>query len=188
MGEFMKQTDYVILGLLSEAPMTGYDIKRTIDTRFGFFWNESYGQLYPTLKALHEAGYISEQTPAAISTRGKRTYALLPAGMEALRAWLEKPVEKESVRLEILLKMYFSHLICARMMLAHVTRFKEEHAQDLRSLEAFEQELRATRNDDPAYPVMLRVVDFGIRANKAYLDWCEETGSYLESSAGKTPV
>jgi DNA-binding PadR family transcriptional regulator len=48
----MKQTDYVILGLLSEAPMTGYTIKRLIDIRFKFFWNESYGQLYPELRAL----------------------------------------------------------------------------------------------------------------------------------------
>lgn len=54
----MRQTEYVILGLLSESPLTGYQIKRIIDVRFHFFWNESYGQLYPALKSLNATGLI----------------------------------------------------------------------------------------------------------------------------------
>ena len=42
-----RKTRYVILGLLLEGSLSGYDIKKIIDTRFSFFWSESYGQLYP---------------------------------------------------------------------------------------------------------------------------------------------
>jgi DNA-binding PadR family transcriptional regulator len=178
----MKQTDYVILGLLSEAPMTGYTIKRLIDIRFKFFWNESYGQLYPELRALCAASYIGEAESAhrSSSARAKKTYALLPRGMEALRAWLAQPVEKESVRLEILLKMYFSHLAGADIMLGHVREFRAAHEADLHTLEAFEKELKAIERDDPAHPAILRVIDFGLKANCAYLDWCAETENYLK--------
>jgi hypothetical protein len=100
--------------------------------------------------------------------------------MEALRAWLAQPVEKESVRLEILRKMYFSHLVGADIMLGHVRNFRAAHEADLRTLEAFEKELKAIERDDPAHPAILRVIDFGLKANRAYLDWCAETETYLK--------
>ncbi|SHI18054.1 DNA-binding transcriptional regulator, PadR family [Sporobacter termitidis DSM 10068] len=177
----MKQTDYVILGLLSEEPLTGYQIKRIIDVRFRFFWNESYGQLYPSLKALCGAGYVKETDADAAQPRAQKAYRLTPQGFEALRGWLALPVEKESMRFEILLKMYFSHLTDPDVMLEHVKKFQAAHEQDLKVLDAFDAELRAIEDDDPAHPTIRRVVDFGRKANGAYLDWCRETTEFLES-------
>ena len=54
----MRQTDYVILGLLSEAPLSGYAIKKIVDLRFRFFWSESFGQIFPALRALPEGAII----------------------------------------------------------------------------------------------------------------------------------
>ena len=42
----------VLLGLLAIQPMSGYDLGQNIRTSVGHFWNESYGQIYPNLKAL----------------------------------------------------------------------------------------------------------------------------------------
>ena len=176
----MRQTDYVILGLLSEQPLTGYQIKQIIDVRFRFFWNESYGQLYPALKSLCGSGHIREAEGAEESPRVQKTYRLTPQGYEALEAWLALPVEKESVRLEILLKMYFSHLVRPEVMLGHLEKFRAAHERDLRLLDEFYRELRGIAQDDPAHPTILRVVDFGRKANRAYLDWCRETAEFLE--------
>lgn len=42
-----NQTSYVILGLLSIAPnQTGYDIRKAVEETVGYFWSESYGQIY----------------------------------------------------------------------------------------------------------------------------------------------
>ena len=176
----MRQTDYVILGLLSEEPMTGYQIKQIIDIRFKYFWNESFGQLYPSIKSLRNKGFI-EEDEAGDTGRARKTYRLMKAGLNELKRWLEQPVEKESVRLEVLLKMYFSHLVDADVMLGHVLKFEAAHAQDLKMLDLFEKELTALQYDDPAHPTILRVVDFGQKANRAYLDWCDETIRFLES-------
>ena len=47
-----KKIDYAILGLLSHEPMTGYEIKKRMDTTLKFFWRASYGSIYPGLSEL----------------------------------------------------------------------------------------------------------------------------------------
>ena len=45
-----NRSKYAVLGMLATGPKSGYDIKQTIETSIGHFWNESYGQIYPILK------------------------------------------------------------------------------------------------------------------------------------------
>ena len=59
----LRQTDYVILGLLAEQPLSGYQIKKIVDIRFQFFWSESFGQIFPALKSLALAGLVEECPP-----------------------------------------------------------------------------------------------------------------------------
>lgn len=77
--------------------------------------------------------------------------------------------------------MYFSHLIDANAMFEHVHAFRQAHEADLCTLQAFEKELLAIEQEDPAHPAILRVIDFGLKANRAYLDWCAETELFLKS-------
>ncbi|HEX3804029.1 MAG TPA: PadR family transcriptional regulator, partial [Solirubrobacteraceae bacterium] len=56
--ESLSPTAYVILGMVSEQPRSGYEIKATVDGTTRFFWAASYGQIYPELKRLAEAGLV----------------------------------------------------------------------------------------------------------------------------------
>lgn len=47
-----KKLDCVILGLLSHEDLTGYEIKKRMDTTLKYFWGASYGSIYPTLSEL----------------------------------------------------------------------------------------------------------------------------------------
>ena len=51
-----KKTRFALLGLLSWKPMSGYDIKKIVDIGLSHFWNENYGQIYPSLDALVKEG------------------------------------------------------------------------------------------------------------------------------------
>ena len=51
-----KKLDCVILGLLSHEELTGYEIKRRIDSSLSYFWGASYGSIYPTLNSLVDDG------------------------------------------------------------------------------------------------------------------------------------
>src|SRR4051794_12643617 len=53
--------ELAILGLLQEAPMHGYELRKELATKLGTIRAAiSYGTLYPTLKRLQTAGWIIE--------------------------------------------------------------------------------------------------------------------------------
>lgn len=185
MEGIMRQTDCVILGLLSEAPLTGYQIKKLIDVRFRFFWSESYGQIFPALKSLCASRLIEEIQTGEGKKRSQRVYRITEEGLIFLHQWLCQPVERESIRLEVLLKMYFSHLVDASVMLEHIQTFEKAHEQDLMILNLFERELKAIIDLDENHPEILRVIDFGQKVNEAYLNWSRETARFLESKVKK---
>ena len=181
----MRQTDYVILGLLAEQPLSGYQIKKIVDIRFRFFWSESFGQIFPALKSLAAEGLAEECAQEHTDGRATKTYRITPAGREALVAWLGQPVEKESLRLEILLKTYFSNYAAPDVMLTHLAAFEQSHAQQLQILGMFQKELESIPDDDENHREVLRVIDFGVKANSAYLDWCRETQNYFEQKQAR---
>ncbi len=77
-----------ILGLLSEAPMHGYELRKRLSALLGTFRAFSYGSLYPSLRRLQEAGWIDEDPPLEApaggfgTRRGKRVYRLTAEGKE----------------------------------------------------------------------------------------------------------
>ncbi|MYF92724.1 MAG: PadR family transcriptional regulator, partial [Gemmatimonadetes bacterium] len=62
-----NKSKYAIMGMLSIRPMSGYDMKKLIAQSISYFWNESFGQIYPTLKKLVEEGLATRQTEKRLS-------------------------------------------------------------------------------------------------------------------------
>lgn len=176
----MRQTDFVILGLLSESPLTGYQIKKVITARFSFFWHESFGQLYPALKSLKQRALIEEVNLESLQNHAQITYRITADGTEALKQWLHEPPEHERMRLGILLKMYFSGLVPDAVTLAHLKRFQEDHEKDLNTLKQYQKELQGIIMQHANHARVLQVIDFGIQTNKTYLQWCKETIALLK--------
>jgi DNA-binding PadR family transcriptional regulator len=88
--------EIAVLGLLNESPMHGYELRKRLSSLLGAFRAFSYGSLYPTLRRLSEAGWISEELPldaappSMRSRRGKRVYKLTAEGKEHLAELLAK--------------------------------------------------------------------------------------------------
>jgi DNA-binding PadR family transcriptional regulator len=175
----MRQTDYVILGLLSESPLTGYQIKKIIDARFSFFWSESYGQLYPSLRSLRERGLIDEEVPEGAQGRGRKSYCITGEGLRELKDWLRRPVERDKPSGSDPLKLDFQDQTDDETMIRTFS-FQAEHEQDLKTLREYKSELTRLREAHPNHERVLRVIDFGIRSNEAFLGWCRETLDFLE--------
>ena len=83
--------EFAVLGLLSEAPMHGYELRQRLKAVLGAFRAFSYGSLYPTLRRMRERGWIVEEAPDPGSTapaltgrRGKVSYRLTAEGKERL--------------------------------------------------------------------------------------------------------
>jgi DNA-binding PadR family transcriptional regulator len=102
----LTPTARVILGLVGLGARTGYDVKRVADISTKFFWGASYGQIYPELRRLEEAGLAV----AAEEPRGgvrRRVYRITPAGEQAVQDWLTSNDDEFGVRDEGLLKLFF---------------------------------------------------------------------------------
>jgi DNA-binding PadR family transcriptional regulator len=81
--------ELAILGLLQEAPMHGYELRKELATKLGTIRAAiSYGTLYPTLRRLHTAGWINETAPdsaavpALTSRRSRVVYKITAEGKE----------------------------------------------------------------------------------------------------------
>src|SRR5213595_1653271 len=86
-GHDHSKTAYVILGMLALGRQTGYEIKSLVDVSTRFFWAASYGQIYPELKRLEQAGLIRGKEDRT-NGRKRRSYELTAAGRKTLHDWL----------------------------------------------------------------------------------------------------
>ena len=59
--------------MVSREPRSGYEIKAAVDDTTRFFWAASYGQIYPELKRLSEAGLVEGVDARAASASGPST-------------------------------------------------------------------------------------------------------------------
>jgi PadR family transcriptional regulator, regulatory protein AphA len=120
----LNATARVILGLLKFEPRTGYDIKRVTDFSTRFFWRASYGQIYPELRALENAGLVrSREEPHG--RRPRRVYELTAKGERALTEWLRSESDLYELRDEGLLRLFFGELVADEELLALVRRRRE---------------------------------------------------------------
>jgi DNA-binding PadR family transcriptional regulator len=91
--------ELAVLGLLHDAPMHGYELRKQLIALLGWGRVLSYGTLYPCLKAMTKAGYIIADPPSAAPVetagaepRGRRNrivYRLTAEGKEYFTAAME---------------------------------------------------------------------------------------------------
>ncbi|MGI8521900.1 MAG: PadR family transcriptional regulator [Nocardioides sp.] len=74
--------EMAVLGLLHETPLHGYELRKRVNLLLGWGRLLSYGSLYPALKRMLRAGWITEVTSATVgvSRRQRIVYQITPAG------------------------------------------------------------------------------------------------------------
>ena len=76
--------ELAVLGLLHESPLHGYELRKRLNLLLGWGRLLSYGSLYPALKRLLRAGWITEVTAESpgVSRRQRIVYQITPAGRQ----------------------------------------------------------------------------------------------------------
>ena len=103
-----QKTRFAILGLLSWKPMSGYDIKKVVDVGLSHFWNENYGQIYPTLNQLVRDGLATRKADRKSGKRQRFVYTITRKGKKAFHDWIVEPTDAPAVRNELQLKFFLS--------------------------------------------------------------------------------
>lgn len=163
----LTPTGRALLGLLANHARTGYELKAAIDRSTRFFWAASYGQIYPELKRLEEAGLVTSSDDPH-GGRKRTVYAITPAGEDALRAWLtdDGPTTFE-MRDEALLKFFFAGSLSTEEALGVVRAKRAQHEQKLAALRAIEEDVEQVGGF--AY----RTLRHGIELQEHVIQWCD---------------
>lgn len=172
---------YVILGFLAvkgAEPLSGYDLKQHIDNSVRFFFAASYGQIYPELKKLSEAGLV-EGVDSPTGGRARTAYAITDAGHEELRGWLLEAQNKIEMRDQGILRIFFSDDLPHEQRIAKIKELRAERLAGLEVLETIKLPEDQLPADHPVMPGL--VLDYGIGLHEYVIGWCDQAIAKLET-------
>ncbi len=181
----LSKTSYVILGMLRKGPKSGYEIKAKADISTRFFWAISYGQIYPELKRLEEAGLIGGEADPT-DGRQKRVFSITPAGEEALRAWLTDPGELQTeLRHEGVLRFFFSDALDHEERLALIQAMRTKHDRLREQLEAIAPAAKAA-GAETGDELSLLTLETGIDYQELFVELCNRLERRLNDTESVT--
>ncbi|TCD53650.1 PadR family transcriptional regulator [Alloscardovia theropitheci] len=99
----------IVLGILGESKRTGYEINDILKNRLSYFFDGTYGMIYPTLRKLESEGMISKEVIVQVGKPNKNLYSLTEQGREELHAYLESDVDDEIFKSDFLMRLFFGY-------------------------------------------------------------------------------
>jgi PadR family transcriptional regulator AphA len=167
---------WAVLGLLGSKPLSGYDIKRAVDRTIRHFWAASYGQIYPELKRLEEAGWIAGKD-ADRGGRTRRVYRITAAGRRRLEGWLHGYETRIELRDESLLRLFFADTLPRDEALGLLSARREGYRMMLAYLRGLDDGV----GSDPAFVDL--VYRWGLDYCEWGIAWCDKQERRLRRTA-----
>lgn len=158
----------LILGLLALAPMTGYDVKKYVDSTIRHFWAADKAQVYRTLATLVRDGYATVEVIPQEGRPDRQEHRITAAGRQALRDWLVSSLPEQADRDPFLARLFFAGDLNpgeVRHLLA------QRRAQTEALLAALTALRPATPVADRAAYLRIATLENGLAHARAELDW-----------------
>lgn len=105
-GAAPAAADFVILGFLDRAPMSGYDISRRMAATTAHFYRTSFGSIYPSLARMEAEGFIASERDDS-AARARKVYRILAPGRKAFKRWLASPLDIAAGPSLLLARIFF---------------------------------------------------------------------------------
>ncbi|WP_219640154.1 PadR family transcriptional regulator [Cohnella sp. CFH 77786] len=167
----------VILGLLHARPFTGYEIKHAFQAQFSYFFDASFGTIYPTLGKMEQLGYITKESIPQDNRPVKHVYSLTDKGREQFKNYLDSPLEAEAFRSDFLVRLVFGE----HQKPDIVIRMIEDNIQAVRAKLSDLEEKKRLFCDGMSQTRQI-VLNMGIETSKARLRVLEEGLSMLKAN------
>ncbi len=98
--------DSIILGFLMEGNLTGYQIKKRMETSTSYFFTTSLGSIYPALKKL-EKNEMVKMYEGVKKGRLQKVYSITPKGKTSFLEWLQSEPSASKLKIDALLRIFF---------------------------------------------------------------------------------
>lgn len=175
----LNATAASLLGFLQHGPLSGWDLLVTARAVIGQFWSITQSQVYRELAAMERNGLIAAQQSGP---RDRRPYELTEAGRSAFLEWLSREPGPEQIRYPLLLTISFG----AHLPPETLTRFIESHRiAHAKRLSEYEAAMEAAHAAVGADRFALATLEFGIRYERAVLEWFDALPEQIASSRAR---
>jgi DNA-binding PadR family transcriptional regulator len=173
--------EFALLGLLHQAPQSGYDLRKVFASTALGNYSSSPGAIYPALRRLEEKGLVLAREDRSTSLRPRKLYRPSAAGRKVFRRWLEPEISRQDVSrgMDSLMLRFAFHSVLDSP--AASRRFLADLADQLGD---YLEELVAQRKSFPEQaPVQPRLaLEAGIEQYRALLRWARKALKTLEES------
>ncbi|MCC3773373.1 PadR family transcriptional regulator [Streptomyces sp. UNOB3_S3] len=123
--------EHAILVSLLEKPGSGYELARRFDRSIGYFWTATHQQIYRVLKRMEGDGWVDVHEVAQQGKPDKKHYSVAAAGRAVLSDWLHEPIEPESVRHDLAVKIRGAAFDDPAALIRQVERYHQVHSERL---------------------------------------------------------
>jgi PadR family transcriptional regulator AphA len=169
---------YALIGLLAWRPSSGYELTKLFAVSLAHAWPASHSQIYPELARLVSERLI-EQTEEG--PRGRKTYAATPAGVAALREWMQSTEPGYDRRSEADLREFFLWVIPPAEALAYLERSTNVYRRRLAKLENIARTVDWT-SDVPNRATRL-TLEKGLRNYRMLIEWANWATEEIKAGA-----
>jgi DNA-binding PadR family transcriptional regulator len=164
----LSLSEYAVLGLLADGPLSGYELHKRAEGTIGYFWRPAKSKIYELLPRLAQRGLVVSRRVPQARRPDKQVHSLTPGGREALRGWLESHDLPPTVaRNPLLLKLFFGAHGDTAALTDLIAARKERAERQLAELR--EIELGVDRERD-LFPYLTLV--HGIEDAESTVRWC----------------
>ena len=170
-----------LLGILDLAPMTGYDLKKSIEVSVAHFWSADQSQIYRTLAALVGAGLAEVEVIPQEGRPDRREHHITTAGRAALNEWLRSPLQPAVSHDAFLMRLFFVGTLGVPATRALLRARRGQATAMLASLRSVAEQEQAHREPDDRAPddlgrrLRFATLRNGILHAEAELAWLSET-------------
>lgn len=166
---------HAILGLLTIAPMTGYDLKtQAFDNTIAHFWQADQTQIYRTLATMAEFGWVESTLEIQQDRPNRKVYHITEAGRDELRRWLRTEQPLPVYREPFLVQLFFAEQLDRDAILAHIACQREGHAARLAHYEQIPMPPTGSAELDRQRTFWRLTLEIGIAMERAYLAWLDQ--------------
>jgi DNA-binding PadR family transcriptional regulator len=180
----LSPTAYVVLGLVSIRPVTGYDLTGYAQRSIGNFFPLTRSHIYTELDRLHRLGLLEATQTEQQNAPTKRTYEITLSGRAEMQAWLEDTeLREERTRSLFLVRVFFGDRTSPERLAALLDEFESAARARRDRLAAVADRLA----DRPGSVFRRSTAVFGLRREEANLQWVAEMRpALLAASAAGT--
>ncbi|PKN88402.1 MAG: hypothetical protein CVU46_01150 [Chloroflexi bacterium HGW-Chloroflexi-8] len=177
---------YALLGFLNYGPMTGYDLKKLLDTSTQMFWHAELSQIYPQLKKMEKDGLLTVICEPQAGKPDKKIYNITNQGRAVLLQWLSEPLDEVLPDKDpVLLHLFFAGALNKQVILSQLRLQLELRRAYLSRVEVevagfIQDTIRVTgqKREGIFWELIRR---FGAEQTRTSIAWLEEAIQLVES-------